>query len=182
MAFESAPIHAVYIHPTAETAAPAEAAAGANLVEATMSGNGWTTIRSVDEGFDISLGEGEVTVERLDESSQFKAPLAQANEHEVVRGNGYSGVTIPVYGNNLTILALDSMMTIATKTATPNTTKTYRTVLVEYDGLGFRYFPKVRIQANQKGGAVDSVIECDLVGKIFKTASYPAGGDEHFYV
>jgi hypothetical protein len=182
MAFESAPIHAVYVHPTAETSPPSRAAAGSNLVEATMSGAGWTTIRSVDEGYDISLGEGEVKVDRLDESSQFKAPLAQANEHEVVRGNGYSGVSIPVYGNNLTILALDSMITTDSESAVPNTTKTYRTVVVEYDGLDFRYFPKVRLQANQKGGAVDSVIECDLVGKCMKTASYPAAGKEYFYV
>jgi hypothetical protein len=182
MAFESAPIHAVYVHPTAATAAPSEAVAGANLVEATMSAAGWTTIRSVDDGYDLSLGEGDIDIERLAEATQHKAPLSQANEHETVRGNGYAGMTIPVYGNNLAVLALDSMMTIASPVATPNTTKVYRTVVIEYDGVGFKYFPKVRVHVKPKGGGIDAVIESDLVCKCFKTAAYPAAGDEHFYV
>lgn len=162
------------------TTAITEVSAGSNIDHTAITST-WTTIGSVDESDDLSLGSGALDMTRLEEISKFKAPRQQAYDANVVLGNGYDTFTCPVYGYNATVLALDGMNSTSSAISKPGTTKTYKAVIAEIDGKGYFYFPKCLISVKPKGAAVDGVIEADLVCQCFSTTAVKPAGEWHQY-
>lgn len=170
---ETSYINKIGFNATAESAPPTAPNKGSNV----SNWGSYTTLGSIQAGDDFDADEGDLKVSFFDETGEVHPPRSLTREATVVFKNGVDNFTIPVYDGQETLLALCSDVGQSSHITEKAATLTYRTVIVEVDGLWMDVYPKCRVAFTESSQNYAGKKPVTGMLKItpHATTSYPGG-------
>lgn len=170
---ETSYINKIAFAAAAETAPPTAATKGSNVSDWT----GFTTMGSIQAGDDYDADEGDLKISFFDNVGEVHPPRSLTREASVMFQNGVDSLSIPAYDGQEGLLGLCSDITAASNKSEKAASITYRTVIVEVDGLWMDVFPKCRISLSDlsESYAGKKPATAMLMIKPHATTDYPGG-------
>lgn len=138
---ETSFVNRIAFHATPETTAPTAPAKGSNIASL----SGWTVIGSIQAGHDADLDADGVEITFFDEKGEVMPPRSLTREEVLNFRNGVDTITFTAYDGSEALLALGSSLTPTTNITEAVQATTYRTMVVEVNGLWFDYFPRCEV-------------------------------------
>jgi len=169
-------ITAVAIHLTAETAVPTKPAAGANM-DWSAEPDGWKEI-----GF--KFAEDAFAVSKNDQKRIVVQPPGVPNKTRVIElPETIDAAEFTAYEIGGLVFGYATNYTEVNGVYTPNTAghTTYRALIIEYGGVGLKYFPKVTISVDWPTGGIWTLGTQKGKIEVFGTSTIPAGAQWHQY-
>lgn len=141
----------------------------------------WDTVGTRDEGDIAELDVDSVSATPLEEVVTDNPPRAQMKKGEIVIKNGVESVSFALYDLSAAAHALVSTAFKRSHTqVSQDRTIAYKAMVVEIDGKGFDYYPRVRVKMTGRAAAVSGdggLHKMQYEAVVFGTDEYPAGYD-----
>lgn len=125
----------------------------------------------------FKFAEDDVEITPLDDKLYVDAPEDQAAERAFIFKNGIDTIAFGSYEIGARPYSHSSTMSVAGQVYTETKLITYRSMIVEYTGVGFLYLPKVMVQIGPPKGGVKKIANCTFSIKAFRTNAIPAASD-----
>jgi hypothetical protein len=147
-------IHRISVNPEAGALSPeVNPVAGSNYAAADLQALGWVTIGSKDNGDDCDLDSETVSQVPNFEGAEVKAPGALNRSKTIVRHNGIDEITWIAYDVSEAIAELSSTAgDLGGGSIHESAEVTYRSVLIEIDGIRADYYPRVLLRISDESG------------------------------
>lgn len=171
-------VNRIAVHANAEQAVPTLPALGSNIADL----SGWVIIGSRHAGADVDLAGEDIAASFLDEKGEVRAPRSLCREEVVNFANGIDELSFTCYDGAEALLALGSSLTTTSHVTEAVSTVSYRTVLVEVNGVWVDYYPKCTIDITSSGGGyVGDPVVTEVMVRPCGTATVRGGWQRHYY-
>ncbi len=173
-------INKIAIASTAEVGAPTVPDLGDNV----SSWAGFSTIGSVQsQSDDADLGDENQTIEELRSIAEVKPPRSITREDIVLISRALNSFGFTAYDGREALLVLDSTIAVVSNVASYGSTLSFRTVVVEVNGVFYDYFPRcaVFMTTSTGGYGEDGVVKTEFEILPCATVSVPSGHQRKFY-
>ena len=172
-------INKIRIHATASTAIPTIPALYANVA----SWSGSKAFGSLQNGDDFNMGGGDVTFEEENEKHLVRPVRGKAIYGVVPIFRAITRIEFDALDISEALYTLDSQFVIASNIGAPDEEQTLRSVIVEYDGIAFDYFPACAVTVGPPmGNYKDKTAAAGIVAIPTATTACPSGMKRYFYV
>ncbi|MCL4735380.1 MAG: hypothetical protein KJ050_10640 [Candidatus Omnitrophica bacterium] len=169
-------ITAVALHLTAESAVPTLPSPGASI-DWTASPGGW-------EKFDFKFAEDAFATSKNDQKRIVIQPPGVPNKTRVIElPETVDSAEFTAYEIGGIVFGYATNYTESNGVFTPNTDghTAYRSLIIEYGGIGLQYFPKVTISVDWPTGGVWEPGKQKGRFEVFGTSTIPSGAQWHQY-
>lgn len=135
----------------------------------------WTTVGKIQAGDVADLDEDSIDSTPREESIDIDPPLSQNREDEILHKNGIDQVTFSIYSAGLEVMSLSSTSQIGEDEGQEGVDIAFKAMVVEIAGVGFDYYPRVRVKIAGAPGGIKSLRKYNFICKVFGTVQVPSG-------
>lgn len=123
----------------------------------------------------FKFSEDDVEITSLDDKIHVDAPEDQARERSFVFKNGIDSIAFGSYEIGARPYSHSSTMDQTGQVFTETKSITYKSMIIEYSGVGFLYLPKCLVQIGPPKGGVKKIAICTFSVTVYRTNAIPGG-------
>lgn len=171
-------INRIAFNLTPETACPVLPAQGSNIADL----SGWVVFGAKAAGADADLAGEDVEFSFMEEYGEIRPARSLTRDEIVNFANGVDEISFTAYDGSEDCLSVASSLTTAAHITQATTTTTYRTMLIEVNGLWVDYFPKCDVRVTTAtGGYVGDPAVLEFTVRPCGTSTIPGGWTRNYY-